>query len=72
MPRWLSKLFGCRHSHTSRVFTRVVATPTGVGVWDVVKQCRVPEMVETRTHYVVCFDCSRELNYDWESLKLVD
>ena len=48
MKRLLNFLLGCRHKHTSRVWTPKQG-------W----------------HYVTCFDCGAELQYDWRRMKVV-
>jgi hypothetical protein len=54
----------CRHSRTSQPFTasRAVATspsaswePVGIGP----------------SHYVVCLECGKKFNYDWDQMRIV-
>lgn len=52
---------GCRHRNLSRVWT-LRPTKRARNNW--------PEQKGNPRTYVVCFDCSRELSYDWQEMKL--
>jgi hypothetical protein len=50
----------CSHRHTSKPFSKSKPSPRSDN-WDAV----------TGTgHYVVCFDCGKELTYDWQQMRI--
>ena len=51
----------CSHRHTSKPFVKKTVTQRSED-WD---------RVIDNSHYVVCFDCGRELDYDWREMKIV-
>ncbi len=52
----------CRHKHTSQPFS--AATPTNSsGNWAAVGT--------PTTHYVVCLDCGRKFQYDWQNMRMM-
>lgn len=58
----LDLLFRCQHRNLSRVFT---LRP--------IKRARLnwPEQSGSKRTYRVCLDCSRELAYDWQEMKII-
>jgi len=54
----------CSHRHTSKPFTPY-APPARSDLWD-------PVPTTGTSHYVVCFDCGRQLTYDWSSMRIVE
>ena len=51
----------CPHRHTSKPFAKGSVTHRSDD-WDTVSDAG---------HYVVCFDCGRELPYDWQEMRIV-
>lgn len=64
MKKSLLRLLGlaCRHRHTSKPFAPATNVPRNDN-WDAVP-------ATAGSHYVVCFDCGRELRYDWSQMKI--
>lgn len=59
----------CRHRKISQPFTAASAAPARVangsaGSWE-----RVSSVAPS--HYVVCLDCGRKFNYDWNKMRIV-
>jgi len=50
----------CSHRHTSKPFAKRTAMRRS-NDWDAVTDSG---------HYVVCFDCGRELPYDWREMRM--
>jgi hypothetical protein len=61
----LAQLFSlkCRHRHTSQPFAAASARAAAGSSW---------EPVGTNRHYVVCLDCGRKFDYDWQNMRIVD
>jgi hypothetical protein len=53
----------CGHRHTSQAFSSDVKKSDPRADWDAVG----PAMA----HYVVCLDCGRKFNYDWDQMRIV-
>jgi len=50
----------CSHRNTSKPFSKSA----------VVKRSDNWDAVTTTEHYVVCFDCGKELTYDWQHMRI--
>ena len=56
----------CRHKNTSQPFAAAAARAAGSSSgssWD-----PVPAATQ---HYVVCLDCARKFEYDWNQMRIV-
>ena len=56
----------CRHKHTSQPFAAAPsrsASASSNSDWD-----SVPAGSQ---HYVVCLDCARKFDYDWNTMRIV-
>jgi hypothetical protein len=58
LTKMMNAVFGCRHSRYS--FPITMRTKSRLGT-----------AVRTGT-YVVCLDCGREFNYDWQEMKVAE
>ncbi len=54
----------CRHKHTSQPFSAAapVSGPSS-GSWT--------DVGSPATHYVVCLDCGRKFQYDWQNMRIL-
>jgi hypothetical protein len=52
----------CAHRHTSQPFSEAAAV-SGPPDWD--------HVGSTATHYIVCLDCGRKFNYDWDNMRVI-
>ncbi len=56
----------CPHKKLSHPFASATAVrPRASGDWDSVPATSVGG------HYIVCLDCGRKFNYDWQSMKII-
>lgn len=53
----LEHVFGCSHKKTTFPISRTTKSATVTGA--------------ARLAYVVCLDCGREFDYDWQAMKIV-
>jgi hypothetical protein len=55
----------CKHKNISQPFAAVTfsKTPTKNADWDPVGP--------SGKHYVVCLDCGKQFNYDWNKMRIV-
>jgi hypothetical protein len=55
----------CRHKNTSQPFAAAASRPvtSSTSNWD-----PVPSRTQ---HYVVCLDCARKFEYDWNRMRIV-
>jgi hypothetical protein len=53
----------CRHKHTSQPFAAAATRSASNSGWDPV--------ASGTQHYVVCLDCARKFEYDWNLMKIV-
>jgi hypothetical protein len=56
----------CRHKNTSQPFAAAASRPvtSSTSNWD-------PVPAGTQQHYVVCLDCARKFEYDWNQMRIV-
>jgi len=59
MMNAMNAVFGCRHSHYSFPIT-------------IRAQSRSGAPAQRTGTYVVCLNCGRELNYDWQEMKIAE
>jgi hypothetical protein len=62
----IAQLFSlkCRHRNTSQPFAAQPAVRSATGSsWDPVSS--------SSRHYVVCLDCGRKFDYDWQNMRIV-
>lgn len=52
----------CGHKRTSQPFTAAVAAVSN-GSWETV--------ASSASHYIVCLDCGKKFNYDWDLMRVV-
>jgi hypothetical protein len=53
----------CRHRRITQPFTAARAVAVSNGPWESVG--------DAPSHYVVCLDCGRKFNYDWNQMRIV-
>ena len=53
----------CRHSRTSQPFTASRAVTSPSASWE-------PVGVGA-SHYIVCLECGKKFNYDWDQMRIV-
>ncbi len=56
-------LVTCRHRRISQPFSAAVPATQSTGEWDMVGA--------PATHYVVCLECGRKFQYDWQNMRVV-
>jgi len=54
----------CRHKNTSQPFAAAAPRAASNSGWD-------PVPSGTQQHYVVCLDCARKFEYDWNRMRIV-
>ena len=59
----------CRHRKISQPFTAASSAPARVANGSSVSWERVSSVAPS--HYVVCLDCGRKFNYDWNKMRIV-
>jgi hypothetical protein len=62
----IAQLFSlkCRHRNTSQPFAAAAAARSAPGSsWDSVGT--------GARHYVVCLDCGRKFDYDWQQMRII-
>ena len=70
MVEKLLQLFSvtCSHRHTTQPFSASPSAASKNDDWDSVRAGASPQ---AWNHYVVCLDCGRKMQYDWERMRIV-
>ena len=70
MVNKLLQLFSvtCSHRHMTQPFSASPRAASKNDDWDSVRPGAAPQ---AWNHYVVCLDCGRKMQYDWERMRVV-
>jgi len=70
MVNKLLQLFSvtCSHRHMTQPFSASPRAASKNDDWDSVSAGSSPQ---AWNHYVVCLDCGRKMQYDWERMRIV-
>ena len=53
----------CAHRHTTQPFCDAAPASGPTADWD--------NAGSVATHYIVCLDCGRKFNYDWDNMRVI-
>ena len=58
----------CSHRHTTQPFSASPSAASKNDDWDTVT---AGSSAKAWNHYVVCLDCGRKMQYDWDRMRIV-